>query len=137
MENCSDVLSGVEAEEKDIVVFKQERTDFDAEMAAARAEMHLYGAQAEAFVEDMRQTINSIIASENFTRSCQEIVKKAAYEAFPEIIEFSAASLRMLEYTINLYMSEFNVGFMYVTQAYRYNRFGDGGTVREEDIWEE
>ncbi|GEM_PF-4064665 len=133
MESCFDVLSGVEAEEEQLVVFKQERTDFEAEMAEARAEMHLYGSQAEAFVEDMRQTINSTIASENFTHRCQEIVKKAAYEAFPEIIEFTATSLRMLEYTINLFMSEFNVGFEYVTQGYRYNRFGDGGTVRVED----
>ncbi len=133
-ECCFDVLCGLEEEERYLVVFRQQQTDFEAEMAEARAEMHRYGTQAEAFVEDMRKTLNHQIASENFAYLCQQKVKQEAYEAFPEIYYFTSTSLRVLEYNINLHISEFNVGFQYITLGYRHNRFGDGGTVRAEDM---
>ncbi|MFZ1808200.1 MAG: hypothetical protein WAU36_13300 [Cyclobacteriaceae bacterium] len=41
-------------------------------------------------------------------------MKQAAYEVLLEIIHFSAISLRKLEYDINLFISEFNVGFQFV-----------------------
>ncbi len=137
LEGCNDAFSGLEVEEKYILVFRQTKTDFEAEMAEARAEMHLYGKQAAAFVEDIRCMTNNEISKENFTYLCQQKVKEMAYKAFPEIVNFSANALRIIEYDINLHFSQFCVGFWFITQGYRYNRFGDGGTLREEGMEEE
>ena len=45
--------------------------------------------------------------------------------------------LSVIEYNTNLHIDQFNVGFQFITKGYRYNRFGDGGTVRVEDMGEE